>query len=587
MYNDSLFNAFARSFEARSQTDMSMAEYLESCRSDPMRYANAAERLLAAIGEPQMIDTAKDPRLGRIFLNRTIRSYPAFAGFHGMEDTIERIVGFFRHAAQGLEERKQILYSARTGRRRQVVARRAHQGADGSSSDLRAEGRRRTLAGVRVAAQLVRSGSARPDDRGEVRHPAPPAERADVARGPTSGSRPSAATSRNSALRASSPRGCARSRSPRPSPGDENNQDISSLVGKVDIRKLETYAQNDPDAYSYSGGLNRANQGVLEFVEMFKAPIKMLHPLLTATQEGNYIGTENIGAIPFTGIILAHSNEAEWQSFKTNKNNEAFIDRICVIKVPYCLRVTEEQKIYDKLIESSELAAAPCAPATLETLARFSVMSRLRKHENSTLFAKMRVYDGESLKESDPKARSVQEYKDAAGVDEGMDGVSTRFAFKVLASTFNHDTTEVGADAVHLMYVLEQSIRREQLPDESREALSRIHQGRPRAALRRVHRQRDPEGLSGILRRLRPEPVRPLCRLRRRLDRGSGLQGSRHRPADEPRASQSGTDQDREAGWHRQPEGLPQRGRQVPRCARARTITARTRAGPPTKRSAT
>src|SRR6059058_1804241 len=110
MYNDSLFNAFARSFEARSQTDMSMAEYLESCRSDPMRYANAAERILAAIGEPQMIDTAKDPRLGRIFLNRTIRSYPAFAGFYGMEETIERIVSFFRHAAQGLEERKQILY---------------------------------------------------------------------------------------------------------------------------------------------------------------------------------------------------------------------------------------------------------------------------------------------------------------------------------------------------------------------------------------------------------------------------------------------------------------------------------------------
>src|SRR6201982_3398683 len=249
-------------------------------------------------------------------------------------------------------------------------------------------------------------------------------------------------------------------------PGDENNQDVSSLVGKVDIRKLETYAQNDPDAYSYSGGLNRSNQGILEFVEMFKAPIKMLHPLLTATQEGNYIGSENIGAIPFTGVILAHSNEAEWQSFKGNKNNEAFIDRICVIKVPYCLRVTEEQKMYEKLISGSELAAAPCAPATLETLARFSVMSRLRKHENSTVFAKMRVYDGESLKESDPKARSVLEYKDAAGVDEGMDGVSTRFAFKVLAATYNHDTSELGADPVHLMNSLEQSIRREQLPDE-------------------------------------------------------------------------------------------------------------------------
>jgi serine protein kinase len=117
-------------------------------------------------------------------------------------------------------------------------------------------------------------------------------------------------------------------------PGDENNQDISSLVGKVDIRKLEMFSQNDPDAYSFSGGLNRATQGILEFVEMFKAPIKMLHPLLTATQEGNYVGTENIGAMPFQGVILAHSNEAEWQTFKNNKNNEAFIDRICVIKVP-------------------------------------------------------------------------------------------------------------------------------------------------------------------------------------------------------------------------------------------------------------
>src|SRR3978361_838196 len=160
---------------------------------------------------------------------------------------------------------------------------------------------------------------------------------------------------------------------------------------------------------------------------MFKVPTKSLHPLLTATQEGNYIGTQNICAIPFTGVILAHSNESEWQSFKANKNNEAFIDRICVIKVPYCLRVTEEQKIYEKLIQGSELSGAPCAPSTLETLARFTVLSRLRKHENSTMFAKMRIYDGESLKETDPKARSVQEYRDAAGVNEGMDGGSRRF----------------------------------------------------------------------------------------------------------------------------------------------------------------
>ena len=127
-------------------------------------------------------------------------------------------------------------------------------------------------------------------------------------------------------------------------PGDENNQDISALVGKVDIRKLEHFGQNDADAYSYSGGLNRTTQGVLEFVEMFKAPLKMLHPLLTATQDRTYVGTENVGAMPYQGLIIAHSNESEWQSFRANKNNEAFLDRISVIKVPYCLRVTEEKQ---------------------------------------------------------------------------------------------------------------------------------------------------------------------------------------------------------------------------------------------------
>ena len=127
-------------------------------------------------------------------------------------------------------------------------------------------------------------------------------------------------------------------------PGDENNQDISALVGKVDIRQLEHFAQNDPDAYAYSGSLCLANQGLMEFVEMFKAPIKVLHPLLTATQEGNYNGTEGISALPFNGMILAHSNESEWQTFKNNKNNEAFLDRVYIVKVPYCLRVTEEIK---------------------------------------------------------------------------------------------------------------------------------------------------------------------------------------------------------------------------------------------------
>ena len=465
MASSDIFSAYAQNYQSRHRVEMSLEAYLRGARGDPMMYASAPERLLAAIGEPEIIDTSKDSRLGRIFMNRTIRTYRSFAEFHGMEETIERIVSFFRHASQGLEERKQVLYLL---------------GPVGGGKSSLAE-RLKALMEVHPIYVLKAGDEISPVFESPLalfdaeRNGAMIEDQYGIPRRRLSGlispwcrkriDEFDGDISRFTVIRMMPSRvhqiGIAKTE-----PGDENNQDISSLVGKVDIRKLEMLPQNDPDAYSYSGGLNRANQGMLEFVEMFKAPIKMLHPLLTATQESNYIGTENIGAIPFTGIVMAHSNESEWQNFKNNKNNEAFIDRIYVIKVPYCLRATEERLIYEKLIRGSELAKAPCAPSTLDMLARFAVLSRLREHENSNAYSKMRVYDGESLREVDPRAKSLQEYKDAAGVDEGMDGISTRFAFKALSATFNHDTIEVAADPVHLMYVLERMVRQEQLPSE-------------------------------------------------------------------------------------------------------------------------
>ncbi len=462
---DQLFSRSQQSYESQRQQEMPLLEYLELCRRDPMAYASAAERLVAAIGEPQVVDTAKDARLGRIFMNRTIKIYPAFAEFFGMEDTIERIVNFFRYSAQGLEEKRQILY----------LLGPVGGGKSSISERLKLLMEKLPIYVLKAGDQLSPIfesplGMFNPEVMGPEleAHFGIPRRRLTGLMSPWAVKRLDefgGDISRFTVVKLH-PSRLRQIGVTKTEPGDENNQDISSLVGKVDIRMLENFSQNDTDAYSYSGGLNRATQGLLEFVEMFKAPIKILHPLLTATQESNYVGTENIGAIPFQGIILAHSNESEWQAFKHNKNNEAFIDRICVVKVPYCLRVTEEQKIYEKLIKGSELASAPCAAATLEMLARFSVLSRLRPHPNSNLYSKMRVYDGENLKETEPNAKSMQEYRDAAGVDEGMDGISTRFAFKVLSATFNFDTREVGADPVHLMYVLEQSIKREQFGEE-------------------------------------------------------------------------------------------------------------------------
>jgi serine protein kinase len=118
---------------------------------------------------------------------------------------------------------------------------------------------------------------------------------------------------------------------------------------------------------------------------------------------------------------------------------------------------------------NSELNEVPCAPGTLDILSQFSVLSRVKEPDNSSIYSKMRVYDGESLKDTDPKAKSFQEYRDYAGVDEGMSGLSTRFAFKILSRVFNFDHTEVSANPVHLFYVLEQQIEREQFPQEIQE----------------------------------------------------------------------------------------------------------------------
>jgi serine protein kinase len=445
---------------------MSLRDYLLAARDNPMMYASPAERMIAAIGEPELVDTSRDSRLSRMFFNRTIKMYRAFEGFYGMEDTIERIVGFFRHAAQGLEERRQILYLlGPVGGGKSSLAERLKELMEVHPIYVLKAGD--TISPV-FESPL---GLFRTTELADLLQ-----ERYGIDRHRLTGIMSPWAVKRLDEFGGDIskfevvkliPSKLRQIAVAKTEPGDENNQDISALTGKVDIRKLEKYSQNDADAYSFSGGLCHANQGLLEFVEMFKAPIKVLHPLLTATQEGNYVGTETLGPIPFQGIILAHSNESEWTQFKANKNNEAFLDRICVVTVPYCLRAADEVAIYKKLLKGSELGNAPCAPETLEMLARFCVLTRIKEHENSNLYSKLRVYDGEKLKDTDPKAKTLQEYKDAAGVDEGMSGISTRFAYKVLSETFNYDTNEVTADPVHLMYVLEQAIKREQHADET------------------------------------------------------------------------------------------------------------------------
>ena len=462
-------SSILQKFKTISKADetLTLEEYLELCKSDKMTYAHPAERMLAAIGEPKLVDTSQDERLSRIFQNRTIKVYEPFADFFGVEEVVEKVVAYFKHAAQGLEEKKQVLYLL---------------GPVGGGKTSLAE-RIKTLAEKNPVFCLAHNGEISPvfeSPLGILKYIGAatdaskeydiPSRYFNTIPSPWALKRLNADGSLdNFSVIKIYPDQLRQRCVMKTEPSDENNQDVSQLVGKVDLRKLDRYAQNDPDAYSYSGALCRGNQGIVEMVEIWKAPIKTLHPLLTATQEGNYVGTEDIGAIPFQGVIIAHSNESEWSEFRNNKKNEAFLDRIYTVKVPYCLRIDEETQIYEKMIGGSSLSTAPCAPETLRMMANFSVLSRLKEHDNSPLHAKARVYNGENLKDIDVKAKTLQEYKDRAGVTEGMEGISTRFAFKILSKTFNYDPEEISADPVHLMLVLNDIIKNEQFPKEKEE----------------------------------------------------------------------------------------------------------------------
>lgn len=467
---DSFKSSFSKKFT--QSNEMSLLEYLELCKTDKMAFASAGERMLAAIGEPEVIDTSTDPRLSRIFSNKKIRVYKAFNDFYGAEEAIERMVSYFRHFTQGLEESKQILYL---------------KGPVGGGKSSLVE-RLKQLMGTYPIYVLKDASEKNPELQLSPLFESP----LGLFNEREHGEQLEAEYGIPVRVLNTVPSGWAQQKLlefdgdftrfsvvriypdkdtqvgiMKVEPGDENNQDVSVLIGKTDIRKLEKFPQNHPYAYSYSGGLNRTTQGLMDFAEMFKANIKTLNPLLTATQEHNYNGTENIPAMPYNGIICAHSNEAEWFAFRNNKTNEAFLDRVYIVNVPYCLRVDEEIKIYEKMLKHSSLAAAPCAPMTLQSLAEFNILTRLREPENSTIFAKMKVYNGENVKDTMPMAKPFEEYKDAAGIDEGMTGMSTRFGFKILSQTFNLRPEEIQANPIDLMFVLEEALKREHLPAET------------------------------------------------------------------------------------------------------------------------
>jgi serine protein kinase len=426
-----------------------------------MAYAGAAERLLAAIGEPDLTDTHDDPRLSRIFQNKVIKRYPAFSEFYGMEEAIEHLVSYLKHAAQGLEEKKQILYLlGPVGGGKSSLAEKL--------KDLMQNIPFYAIKGSPVFESPLSLFS--PEEDGPILEEdyGIPTRYLRTIMSPWAVKRLQEYNGDITKFRVvklyPSHSRAGRDRQDRARRREQPGHLVAGRQGghppagalrserRGRLQLLRRPVPRQPGRDGVRRDVQGADQGAASAADG--------HPGGQLQRHRGSVGD------PVPGHHPGHSNESEWQSFRNNKNNEAFLDRVFIVKVPYCMRVTEEKQIYDKLLRNSSLNQAPCAPGTLEMMAQFSVLTRMKEPENSSIFSKMRVYDGENLKDTDPKAKSVQEYRDYAGVDEGMSGISTRFAFKILSQVFNFDHTEVAANPVHLLYVLEKQIVREHLPQE-------------------------------------------------------------------------------------------------------------------------
>ncbi len=222
-------------------------------------------------------------------------------------------------------------------------------------------------------------------------------------------------------------------------PSDPKSQDITELTGSIDLSTIgEIGVESDPRAYRFDGELNIANRGVMEFIEILKSDEKFLYSLLTLSQEQN-IKTGRFAMIYADEVIMSHTNESEYTAFVGNRKSEALQDRMIMVKVPYNLKVSQEQRIYEKLLQQSEvLRNIHIAPHTLKVAAMFAVMTRLEepKKANVDIVKKMKLYDGEDVEGF--KSRDVKELK-AETVREGMDGISPRYIINRLSNALVKD----------------------------------------------------------------------------------------------------------------------------------------------------
>src|SRR6266851_513656 len=445
-----------------------LLDYLELVKADPtvtkMSHARIYDMLIA-IGLRSIHET-DDPRTKRLYKDEPIKVYNFFADeFFGIERTIAQIVRYFHSASLKGEESRQVLYlMGPVGSGKSSLVEKLQRGLEATDPinviegcpmfeeplhliprHLRKEFEK--MLGVHIEGDLCPACRFRLKEEFGARYEEFPVATVSFSK-------------RNRKGIGVVP------------PVDPNNQDTSVLIGSEDISKLDRYSEGDPRVLELNGALNVGNRGMVEFIEVFKNETEYLHAMITATQEKVIPAPGRHGMVYVDTCIIAHSNEAEWQKFKADHTNEAILDRIVVVKVPYNLRLSEEVKIYQKIIKNSDFRAH-VAPHTLELASMYAILSRLEPTSKCDLMTKLRLYNGEEVVEKGrTKKIDVQELKEDAK-REGMSGISTRFIMKALDNALSDNVTgscinpiNVREALIQMTKVKDRNTKEELAPDE-------------------------------------------------------------------------------------------------------------------------
>ena len=446
-----------RQTSKREKFEGTFLDYLELIQADPDIAKLAHKRLCDAIesyGITEMGD--EDPRKYKLFESSTVKLFDYFEGeFFGMEKVISKVMRFLKSASlKGEESRQVLLLMGPVGAGKSALTEHIKRSLEGepyfhlAGDPQRGEPLQLVPRSLRPKFEKALNIRIEGDISPVARHHL--LEKYDG----KYETFPVVETTFSQRAR----RGVA-----AVPPMDANSQDTSVLIGSEDISKLDLYPEDDPRVLSLNGAFNVGNRGLVEFIELFKNEIEFLHTIITATQEKRVPSPGRSDMIHFDGVILAHCNEAEWNRFRSQHTNEAILDRVVKVNVPYVLELDQEIKIYEKQLGRSDFDAH-IAPHTIKIASMFSIMSRLKVSQKCDILTKMKIYNGEDVIEKGRvKKIDIKDLREEAR-DEGMSGISTRFIMKGIDNALT-DAEKNLITPISIMGSLTRQVK-EQLIDE-------------------------------------------------------------------------------------------------------------------------